>query len=60
MILPEESLTLPLEGLSWVTSVPLRALGLGCPEQTALLMPRGRLRTLKTRSPVVLRGAWGG
>lgn len=30
--IPGESLTLPLEGLSWVTSVPLRARGLGCPE----------------------------
>lgn len=59
MILPGESLTLPLEGLSWVTSVPLRTLGPGCPEQTALLMPRERPRALTTRSWMP-RGAWGG
>lgn len=55
MILPGESLPLPLEGLSWAISGPPRALDSDRPELIALLQLRERLRTWMTQT-----GAWGG
>lgn len=59
MTLAGESLTLPLEGPSWAISVPLRTLGLDCPEQIVLML-KARLRTSMTRNWMMLREAWGG
>lgn len=59
MILPGESLTWPLEGLSWVISVPLTALHLDYPEQTAPTL-RKRLRTWMTRNWMMPTEVQGG
>lgn len=59
MTWPEESLTLPLEDLSWVISAPWRVLNLDHSESIGL-MAREKLKTSKAWSWMMLGEAWDG